>query len=115
VTEVGALSAAGWAWSARGRHATVGSGRGCLGVVVAWQADFSGWLGATGRCTSNGGILVHIKWLYAIHVIMKHPKKLNSCDSCGSMEHHLSGRDWLTFLVPAYLAKQVSECDFLLC
>ena len=28
MTEVGALSAAGWAWSARGRHATVTSGRG---------------------------------------------------------------------------------------
>jgi len=39
VTEVGALSAAGWAWSARGRHATVGSRRGWLGVVVARQAD----------------------------------------------------------------------------
>jgi len=36
-----------------------GSGRlicGWLGVVIAWQADLSGWLGATGRPT--GGVLV---------------------------------------------------------
>jgi len=61
VTEVGALSAAGWAvgvvcaWST---HATVGSGRGWLGVVVARQADVSGRLGATGRRTSTGDVLV---------------------------------------------------------
>ena len=35
-------------------HATVGSGRGWLGVVVARQADLSGWLGAIGRCASTG-------------------------------------------------------------
>jgi len=57
VTDVGALSAAALAWSARGRHATVGSGRGWLGVVVARQADLSGWLGATGRCASTGRIV----------------------------------------------------------
>jgi len=53
VTVVGALSEAGWAWSAGGRHstlATVGSGRGWLGVVVSRQADLSGRLAATGRC-----------------------------------------------------------------
>jgi len=58
VTEVGALSAAGWAWSMHGRYATVGSGRGWLGVVVAWQADLSGRLGATVWCALTGGILV---------------------------------------------------------
>jgi len=42
VTEVGALSAAGWAWLT---HAVVPRGRGWLGVIVAWQADLSGWLG----------------------------------------------------------------------
>jgi len=59
VMEVGAFSAAGWAWSARGRHATVGSGCGCgwLRVVVARQADLSGRLGATGRWASTGSIL----------------------------------------------------------
>jgi len=33
---VGALSAAGWAWST---HAAVSSGRGSLGVVVVREAD----------------------------------------------------------------------------
>jgi len=54
--EVGALSAAGWAWSMH--DATLSSGCGWLGVVIARQADQSGWLGATGRCTSTGGVLV---------------------------------------------------------
>jgi len=35
----------------------VGSERGWLGVVVARQADLSGSLGATGRCTLTGGVL----------------------------------------------------------
>ena len=38
-TELRALAAAGCAWSARG--ATVGSGRGWLGAVVARQADWA--------------------------------------------------------------------------
>ena len=54
VTEVAA-----WAWSAPhcawSTHATAGSGRGWLGVVVAWQADLSGRLGTTGRCTWTAG------------------------------------------------------------
>jgi len=59
VTEVGDLSAAGWAWSARGLDTRYGgSGRGWLGVVVARQADLSAWVGATGRCASTGGVLV---------------------------------------------------------
>jgi len=37
-TGVGALSAAGWAWST---HAAVSSGRGSLGVVVAREADLN--------------------------------------------------------------------------
>jgi len=37
VTEVCALSAAGWAWSARGRHATVGSRRGGSSGLLAVQ------------------------------------------------------------------------------
>jgi len=41
VTEVGALSAAGLAWSGRGRHATVSSGRDWLGMVVARKADLN--------------------------------------------------------------------------
>jgi len=55
---MGALSAAGWAWSARGQHATVGSGHGWLVMVAAWQVDLSGWLGATGWCASTAGMLV---------------------------------------------------------
>jgi len=35
----------------------VGSVHGWLGVVVAWQADLSGSLGATDRCTLTGGVL----------------------------------------------------------
>jgi len=46
------------AWST---HATVGSGRDWLGVVVARQADLSDWLGATGRCASTVGLLVLIE------------------------------------------------------
>ena len=53
VTEVGALSAAGWTQSVHGRHTTVGSGRGWLGVVIAWQADLSGRPGAMGH---NGSV-----------------------------------------------------------
>jgi len=64
VTEVGAVSAAGWAWSVHDQHTTVGlvgmAGwalslhgilhlRCWLGMVVARQADLSGRLGATGR------------------------------------------------------------------
>jgi len=52
VTAVGALSAAGWAWSARGRHAMVGSGHVWLGMVIARRADLSGRLGTMGRCAS---------------------------------------------------------------
>jgi len=45
---MGALAAAGCAWSARG--ATVGSGRGWLGAVVVGQAARR-----NGRCASTGG------------------------------------------------------------
>jgi len=38
VTEVGALSAAGWAWSARGRH------------TLRWEWA---WLAGRGRCTAS--------------------------------------------------------------
>jgi len=41
VTEVGALSAVGWAWSGHGRHAMVSSGRGWLGMVIARKADLN--------------------------------------------------------------------------
>jgi len=73
--EVGALSAARSAWFARGRHATVGSGRGWLGVVTARQADLSGRLGSTGHCTSTGRVLV-----YAI----------NHTPCCGEVTEHCS-------------------------
>jgi len=50
---MGALAAAGCAWSARGLHvatlATVESGCGWLGAVVARQAA-----GCNGRCASTG-------------------------------------------------------------
>jgi len=55
----GRLTAAGWAWST---YATVGSGRGWLGVVVARQADLSGRLGAR----ATGGILVFDNVLKAV-------------------------------------------------
>jgi len=45
---MGALAAAGWAWSKHG--ATVGSGRGWLGAVAARQAA-----GCNGQCASTGG------------------------------------------------------------
>ena len=47
----GALAAAGGAW----RDATVGSGSGWLSMVLAWQAEMSGRLGAMGRCASTAG------------------------------------------------------------
>ena len=43
MTEADALSAANWVWCAWWTHATVGSGRGWLGVVVAdWLAGRNG-------------------------------------------------------------------------
>jgi len=40
VTEVGALSAAGWAWSARGRQ------------TLWWEVGVAGWAGR-GHCTAS--------------------------------------------------------------
>jgi len=51
---MGALAAAGWAWSARGdmlRWEVGVAGWAC----IARQADLSGRLGATGRCVSTAG------------------------------------------------------------
>jgi len=50
---MGALAAAGWGGLHVARHATVGSGRGWLGVVVARQAAGRNW-----RSASTGGFLV---------------------------------------------------------
>jgi len=94
---VGALSAAGSAWSARGRHATVVSGRGWLGVVVARQADLSGRLGATGRRALTGGILVHFNYpRQGSHV----SQKVLSRTSCAT---------WITVVVDCKLQKYILE------
>jgi len=57
VTEVGAFYGRLSCGRQRGlclaTHATVGSGHGWLGVVLARQADLSGRLGATNRCAST--------------------------------------------------------------
>jgi len=51
----------------------VGSRSGWLGVVVARQADLSGWLEATGQRASSAGILLPVNghnshyWLESMH------------------------------------------------
>jgi len=47
----------------------VGSGRGWLGVVVARQADLSGWLGAMDRCALAGGVLVILIIQYKVPML----------------------------------------------
>jgi len=54
VTEVGALSAAGWAWSARGRHA------------LRWEVGVAGWAWSLhGKQTWMAGLAqwVGVRWL----------------------------------------------------
>jgi len=48
---MGDLAAAGWVWSALGRHMLWWE----VGVVVASQAHQSGRLGAMGHCASTDG------------------------------------------------------------
>ena len=52
-------------------------------MVVARQADLSGWLGATGRCASTGSVLVHRSGSTTI-------TKIWDCSKAdASMVHHL--------------------------
>jgi len=55
VTEVGALSAAGWAWSARGRHTlpTVACRPRVDNVVDTRYGGKCVWLAGRGRCTAS--------------------------------------------------------------
>jgi len=85
--EVGALYghlSCGWlgvfcTWST---HATVGSGRGWLGVVVVQQADLSGRLLAMGRCASTAGHSSAIKHQLETHKVMFCHQTLTAIVQC---------------------------------